>query len=218
MMATGGSTAIATEFVHIRIGGDLAFFKGMMKILLERDAAGEDVLDCAFIAEHTEGFAALRADVMQQGWADIEKISGIEKAQIERAASIYAQSKATIVCFGMGITQHQQGARMIQQIAAFLMLRGNFGKKGAGIAPIRGHSNVQGDRTVGIDERPTPAYLDRLGAVFDFEPPREHGHHAVESVEAMLAGTAKVFIGMGGNFIHAIPDTTRAYEPCGSST
>lgn len=212
MMATGGSTAIATEFVHIRIGGDLAFFKGMMKILFERDAAGEGVLDRAFIAEHTEGFAALREDVMQQDWADIEKISGIEKAQIERAASIYAQSKATIVCFGMGITQHQQGARMIQQIAAFLMLRGNFGKKGAGIAPIRGHSNVQGDRTVGIDEQPTPAYLDRLGAVFDFEPPREHGHHAVESVEAMQAGTAKVFIGMGGNFIHAIPDTTRAYE------
>lgn len=211
-MVTGGSTAIATEFVHIRIGGDLAFFKGMMKALFEREAAGETILDQAFIETHTEGFAALRDEVIRLEWAEIERISGIEKVQIMRAASIYAQSKATIICFGMGITQHQQGARMIQQIAAFLMLRGNFGKKGAGIAPIRGHSNVQGDRTVGIDERPTQAYLDRLRDVFGFEPPRAQGHHAVDSVEAMLAGTAKVFIGMGGNFVHAIPDTPRAYE------
>jgi len=211
-MVTGGSTAIATEFVHIRIGGDLAFFKGMMKALFEREAAGETILDHAFIETHTEGFAALRDEVIRLEWAEIERISGIEKVQIMRAASIYAQSKATIICFGMGITQHQQGARMIQQIAAFLMLRGNFGRKGAGIAPIRGHSNVQGDRTVGIDERPTQVYLDRLRDVFGFEPPRAHGHHAVDSVEAMLAGTAKVFIGMGGNFVHAIPDTPRAYE------
>ena len=211
-MATGGSTAIATEFVHIRIGGDLAFFKGMMKALFARDAAGESVLDHDFIATHTEGLAALRDEVMQHDWAEIERLSGIGREQIERAASIYARSNATIVCFGMGITQHQQGARMIQQIAAFLMLRGNFGKKGAGIAPIRGHSNVQGDRTVGIDEKPTQAYLDRLRDVFGFEPPRAHGHHAVDSVEAMLAGTARVFIGMGGNFVHAIPDTPRAYE------
>ncbi|GBR09655.1 FdhF/YdeP family oxidoreductase [Asaia siamensis] len=211
-MATGGSTAIATEFVHIRIGGDLAFFKGMTKALFESDAAGKAVLDHAFIETHTEGFAPWREEIMQLDWAEIERVSGIEKTQIRRAAAIYARSNATIICFGMGITQHQQGARMIQQIAAFLMLRGNFGKKGAGIAPIRGHSNVQGDRTVGIDEKPTQAYLDRLRDVFGFEPPRAHGHHAVESVEAMLAGTAKVFIGMGGNFIHAIPDTPRAYE------
>lgn len=211
-MSTGGSTAIATEFVHIRIGGDLAFFKGVMKALFERDARGDPVLDHDFIAQHTEGFDAFREEICQQDWDEIVGISGIEKDQILRAADIYARSRATILCFGMGITQHQQGARMIRMLAGFLMLRGNFGKKGAGIAPIRGHSNVQGDRTVGIDEKPTDIYLDRLRDVFGFEPPRAHGHHAVESVEAMLAGEARVFIGMGGNFVHAIPDTPRAYE------
>src|SRR3546814_475129 len=111
----------------------------------------------------------------------------------------------------MGITQHQRGSELVQQIANLLLLKGNYGKPGAGISPIRGHSNVQGDRTVGIDEKPGGAYLDRVRDVFGFEPPREHGHHTVESVEAMLAGTAKVFIGLGGNFVRAVPDTTRAY-------
>jgi formate dehydrogenase major subunit len=112
----------------------------------------------------------------------------------------------------MGLTQHQQGSRLLQQVANLLLLRGNFGKPGAGIAPIRGHSNVQGDRTVGIDERPAQDYLDRVRDVFGFEPPREYGHHTVESVEAMENGTAKVFIGLGGNFVRAIPDTDRSYE------
>ncbi|OUJ15221.1 FdhF/YdeP family oxidoreductase [Acetobacter sp. DsW_063] len=211
-MATFGSTAIASEFVHIRIGGDLALVKGMIKVLLEREASGEKVLDQEFIAEHTHGFEAWRDEVLSCTWQDITRISGISEEQIRRVAEIYARSKATVLCFGMGITQHQQGSRMIQQLAALLMLRGNFGKPGAGIAPIRGHSNVQGDRTVGIDEKPTQAYLDRVRDTFDFEPPREHGHHVVESVEAMIDGRSKVFIGMGGNFIHAIPDTVIAYE------
>jgi len=211
-MATFGSTAIASEFVHIRIGGDLAFIKGVMKALFERENAGENILDRDFIAEHTTGFDAMREEVMTRSWDDITRISGIGEEQIRRVADIYARSRATIVCYGMGITQHQQGARMIQQLASFLMLRGNFGKPGAGIAPIRGHSNVQGDRTVGIDEKPTPAYLDRVRDVFGFEPPREHGHHVVESIKAMIEGTAKVFIGLGGNFIHAVPDTPVAYE------
>jgi len=103
------------------------------------------------------------------------------------------------------------GSQLVQQVANLLLLKGNFGKPGAGISPIRGHSNVQGDRTVGIDEKPSPAYLDRVRAVFGFDPPREHGHHTVESVEAMLAGEAKVFIGLGGNFVRAVPDTERAY-------
>jgi formate dehydrogenase major subunit len=120
-------------------------------------------------------------------------------------------SDATIICYGMGITQHERGSELVQQIANLLLLKGNFGRPGAGISPIRGHSNVQGDRTVGIDERPTAAYLDRLSAVFGFDPPRAHGHHTVEAVEAMLAGTAKVFIGLGGNFVRAVPDTDRAY-------
>jgi molybdopterin-dependent oxidoreductase alpha subunit len=211
-MATFGSTAIASEFVHIRIGGDLAFIKGVMKVLFERQDAGEAILDHEFIAQHTSGFDAVRADVVSQDWAEITRISGIGEEQIRRVADIYARSRATIVCYGMGITQHQQGARMIQQLANFLMLKGNFGKQGAGIAPIRGHSNVQGDRTVGIDEKPTTAYLDQVRDVFGFEPPREHGHHAIEALQAMIDGHAKVFIGLGGNFVRAISETELAYE------
>lgn len=211
-MATFGSTPIASEFVHIAIGGDLAFLKGMMKAMFEREAAGERVLDHDFIEEHTVGLDALRADIETSIWPEIVAAAGVSEAQIRRCADIYVGSPATIVCYGMGITQHQQGSRLVQQLANLLMLRGNFGKPGAGIAPIRGHSNVQGDRTVGIDERPSPAYLDRLAEVFGFTPPREHGHHTVESVQAMEAGTAKVFIGLGGNFVRAIPDTDRAYQ------
>ncbi|MBB5042361.1 FdhF/YdeP family oxidoreductase [Shinella fusca] len=211
-MATFGSTRIASEFVHIKIGGDLALIKGMMKVMFEREAAGEKVLDADFIAEHTVGVEAIRADALSQDWAEIVRVSGLDEAQIRRCAEIYIRSRATIICYGMGLTQHQQGSRLLQQVANLLLLRGNFGKPGAGIAPIRGHSNVQGDRTVGIDERPAQDYLDRVRDVFGFEPPREYGHHTVESVEAMENGTAKVFIGLGGNFVRAIPDTDRSYE------
>lgn len=211
-MATFGSTEITSEFVHIRIGGDLALIKGMMKVMFEREAQGERVLDHDFLAEHTVGLDALRADVMAQDWNEIVQVSGIAQAQIRRCAEIYIRSKATVICYGMGLTQHQYGSTLLQQVANLLLLCGNFGKPGAGIGPIRGHSNVQGDRTVGIDEKPKPAYLDRVQQVFGFDPPREHGHHVVESIEAMLDGSAKVFIGMGGNFIHAVPDTSRAYE------
>jgi formate dehydrogenase major subunit len=210
-MATFGSTPIASEFVHIRIGGDLALIKGMMKAIFERDAAGENVLDHDFLRDHTAGIEAIRAEIEGIEWADIVHVSGIDEAQIRRCAEIYVRSNATIICYGMGITQHQQGSRLVQQIANLLLLRGNFGKPGAGIAPIRGHSNVQGDRTVGIEEKPSQAYLDRVRDVFGFEPPRAHGHHAVEAVEAMEKGSAKVFIGMGGNFVRAIPDTDRSY-------
>lgn len=211
-MATFGSTEITSEFVHIRIGGDLALIKGMMKVMFEREAQGERVLDHAFLAEHTVGLEPLREDVMAQDWDQIVQVSGISQAQIRRCAEIYIRSNATVICYGMGLTQHQYGSRLLQQVANLLLLRGNFGKPGAGIGPIRGHSNVQGDRTVGIDEKPKPAYLDRVQQVFGFDPPREHGHHVVESIEAMLEGSAKVFIGLGGNFIHAVPDTPRAYE------
>ena len=210
-MATFGSTPIASEFVHIRIGGDLALIKGMMKVMFEREAAGERVLDHDFIRDHTHGLEAVRDEVTGLGWPELVAASGIDEAQIRRCAEVYIRSKATMICYGMGVTQHQQGSRLVQQVANLLFLRGNFGRPGAGISPIRGHSNVQGDRTVGIDEKPSPTYLDRVRDVFGFEPPREHGHHAVESVEAMLNGTAKVFIGMGGNFVRAIPDTDRAY-------
>lgn len=210
-MATLGSTAITSEFVHIRIGGDLALLKGMMKVMFEREAAGEAIFDHAFIAEHTSGFDALKADIAAQNWPDLVAAAGIDEAQIRRCADIYIASSATIICYGMGVTQHQQGSQLVQQIANLLLLKGNFGKPGAGISPIRGHSNVQGDRTVGIDEKPSAAYLDKVREVFGFEPPRAHGHHSVESIEAMLDGSARVFIGLGGNFVRAVPDTDRAY-------
>lgn len=210
-MATFGSTAIASEFVHIRIGGDIALLKGIMKVMFEREAQGEAVLDHDFIREHTVGIEPIREDALSQSWDDIVRVSGLEEAQIRRCAEIYIRSKATMICYGMGLTQHLKSSQLLQQVVNLLLLRGNFGKHGAGIAPIRGHSNVQGDRTVGIDEKPTQGYLDRVRDVFDFEPPRRHGHHAVDTVEAMHNGTAKVFIGMGGNFIRAISDTERSY-------
>ncbi len=211
-MATFGSTPIASEFVHVKIGGDLALIKGMMRTMFEREAAGGTIFDHDFIAEHTEGFEELRDDIMAQDWGEMVAVSGISEEQIRRCAEVYIRSNATIICYGMGLTQHQLGSRLLQQVAALLLLKGNYGKPGAGISPIRGHSNVQGDRTVGIDEKPTEAYLDRVRDVFGFEPPRAHGHHTVESVEAMMAGTAKVFIGLGGNFVRAVPDTDRAYD------
>jgi formate dehydrogenase major subunit len=211
-MATFGSTKIASDYVPVRIGGDIALLKGMMKILFERDAAGEQVIDWDFVNTHTTGIDAVRADAMVKNWDDLVRVSGIEEAQIRRCADVYIRSGATIICYGMGLTQHQQGARLLQQVCNLLFLRGNFGRPGAGIAPIRGHSNVQGDRTVGIDEQPTADYLDRVQHVFGFDPPRKHGHHTVDAVKAMMAGTAKVFVGMGGNFARAVPDTERTYE------
>ena len=216
-MATFGSTKIASEFVPVRVGGDIALLKGLVRAVLELDdaaiAAGEPrVLDTAFIAAHTVGFEAVTADARATAWEEIEQVSGIGRDQINRVARVYAASKATMICFGMGITQHQYGAHAIQQICNLLFLRGNFGKPGAGIVPVRGHSNVQGDRTVGIDEKPTAAFLDQFERVFGFAPPRAHGHDTVEAVEAMVDGRAKVFVAMGGNFVHAIPDTPRGYE------
>ncbi|MCB2047404.1 MAG: FdhF/YdeP family oxidoreductase [Novosphingobium sp.] len=211
-MATFRSEQVTSEFVHIAIGGDIALFKGMMKILFERDAAGEKVIDWDFVNTHTVGIEAVREDALAQDWTELTRVAGVSEAQIRRCAEIYIRSNATMICFGMGLTQHQEGSRLLRQVCNLLFLRGNFGKPGAGIAPIRGHSNVQGDRTVGIDEQPTGDYLDRVQAVFGFDPPREHGHNTVQAVEAMIAGTARVFVGMGGNFVRAIPDTERSYE------
>lgn len=210
-MATFGHTNIASEFVHIRIGGDLALMKGMMKVMFEREAAGERVLDQDFIANNTVGFDAMRDEVMSLDWAALVAHSGVDEAQIRRVAEIYVRSNATMICYGMGLTQHQQGSRLLQQLCNLLFLRGNFGKPGAGIAPIRGHSNVQGDRTVGIDERPPQKDLDRIKSAFGFDPPRQNGHHTLDAIEAMMNGSAKVFVGMGGNFVRAVPDTERSY-------
>jgi molybdopterin-dependent oxidoreductase alpha subunit len=210
-MATFGSTRIASEYCQVRVGGDVAALKGIMRLVLEADDAARNagqpsVLDRTFIAEHTEGFEAFAADLRKTAWDEILASSGLSRAQLERVARTYMQSKAVIACYGMGITQHRLGTDTVQQVVNLLFLRGNIGRPGAGICPVRGHSNVQGDRTVGIDEKPNAAFLDRLGRAFDFDPPRAHGHNVVRAIEAMLEGRAKVFVGMGGNFVAAVPD------------
>ena len=214
-MATFQSTRIASEFCQVRVGGDVAVLKGIMKCVLETHRIavrehGEPVLDLDFISRHTHGFEAFAEDLRRTAWDDILRASGLPREQIERVASIYMRSRAVIACYGMGITQHRHGTENVQQIANLLLLRGNFGKPGAGICPVRGHSNVQGDRTVGIDEKPSRVLLDQLEKVFGFRPPRAHGHNTVTAVQAMIEGRAKVFIGLGGNFVRAVPDWTIA--------
>jgi len=209
-MATFGSTPIASTYHQVKVGGDAAALKGIMKAVLEMEAVYPGhVLDMAFIATHTNGFDALRADLQATAWADIEAMSGLARGAIESIASAYVRSRATIVSYGMGVTQHLRGTANVQQIANLLLLRGNFGKPGAGICPLRGHSNVQGDRSVGITERPSAALLDRIEAAFGFEPPREHGHDAVRAMQAIIDGRAKALLCLGGNFALALPDTTR---------
>jgi molybdopterin-dependent oxidoreductase alpha subunit len=210
-MATFSATPIATNYLQVKVGGDAAAIKGICKALVALDkaatAAGEPaVLDHAFIAEHTAGFDALIADLETSDWADIVHASGLGQSDLEGVARIYAQSNAAIACYGMGITQHRTGTSNVQQIANLLLLRGNMGRPGAGICPLRGHSNVQGDRTVGITERPMPMLLDKMQEVFGFEPPRAHGHSVVESIAAMRDGKAKAVVCLGGNLAIASSD------------
>jgi anaerobic selenocysteine-containing dehydrogenase len=184
----------------------------MMKAVLALDAESQGtVLDRAFIAEHTEGFETVKAVVEALSWDEIEAGSGLSRAQIEEAARAYAGAKATILCYGMGLTQHRSSSSTVQQLVNLLLLKGNIGRPGAGICPLRGHSNVQGDRTVGIWEKPSAAFLDAMDRVFAFKSPREHGHTVVEAIAAMEAGETKVFVGLGGNFAVAAPDPVRTF-------
>ncbi|MFK0161639.1 FdhF/YdeP family oxidoreductase [Rhizobium sp. NPDC090279] len=205
-MGTFGSTRIASSYYQVKIGGDAAALKGIMKAVLVLAETEPDALDQAFIAEHTTGFDALVADLNQTEWADIERVSGLARADLERVAAIYVRSKATIIAYGMGITQHAKGTANVQQIANLLLLRGNFGRPGAGICPLRGHSNVQGNRTVGITEKPTPALIEGIERAFGFKSPAHHGHDAVAAMQAMAEGRSKVLLCLGGNFSIALPD------------
>jgi formate dehydrogenase major subunit len=210
-MATFGETRIASEYCQVRVGGDVAALKGVMKLVLEAhdealQAGRGPILDVDFIAGHTHGFEAFVDDLRRTSWDDILSVSGLPRDQLQRVANIYMRAQAVIVCYGMGITQHRLGTPNVQQTVNLLLLRGNIGKLGAGICPVRGHSNVQGDRTMGIDEKPKPELLDQIKKVFGFEPPRARGHHVVNAVQAMVDGRAKVFIGLGGNFVRAVPD------------
>jgi molybdopterin-dependent oxidoreductase alpha subunit len=210
-MATFSSTPIASAFHQLRVGGDMAVLKGMMKHVLARDAAdlaagGRGVLDRDFIAEHTVGLPELQADLAALSWEAIEAKSGLARQVIEAAADIYINAERVIVCYGMGVTQHRHGTENVQQIANLLMLRGNIGRQGAGICPLRGHSNVQGDRTVGVTEKPGAALLDGIERAFGFRPPAAHGHSVVETVEAMREGRSRALVCLGGNLAVAMPD------------
>ena len=205
-MGTFGSTPIASSYYQVKVGGDAAALKGVMKAVLECEDATGDVLDHDFIARHTNGFDAVAADLRATLWADIEGASGLKRADLEQVAAAYIKSNATIVSYGMGITQHAKGTQNVQQIANLLLLRGNYGKPGAGICPLRGHSNVQGNRTVGITEKPNPAMSAGIEKAFGFTPPHRHGHDAVAAMQAMVEGRSKVLICLGGNFSIALPD------------
>ena len=212
-MLTLSETKISTQYHQLYPGGDLAAIVGLCKALIAADDKAkalhqsERVLDVDFIAEHTDGCGAFEAAVRGFEWPEIERCSGLKREEIESAADVYANSRAVIACYGMGLTQHRSGVLAIQMLSNFLLMRGNIGKAGAGIFPVRGHSNVQGQRTVGITEKPELAPLDRLAAQYSFEPPRMKGLDTVEACRGILGGTVKAFVGLGGNFVHAVPET-----------
>ncbi len=211
-MATLGSTPISTHYFQLRVGGDLAAVKGMMKHVLEQEDTHGGVLDHTFIAEHTAGFDAVADDLRAEAWAVLEQESGLSVEQMRAAADVYIAAKRVIICWGMGITQHMHSVATIQMLVNLLMLRGNLGRAGAGACPVRGHSNVQGDRTMGIWEKPPAALLDRLQKVFSFDPPRADGVDTVEAIRLMLAGQGRVFFALGGNFAAATPDTYETWK------
>src|SRR5437899_5214704 len=179
-----------------------------MKAVLEEEQQGRrQVLDQDFIQSYTIGFDEFAAALRNADWDDIVDQGGVPRQQIEAAAKIFVESERTIFCWAMGLTQHKNAVANIQEIVNLMLLRGQIGRPGAGLCPVRGHSNVQGDRTMGIWERPTDAFLDKLSGEFDFEAPRKHGFDTVKAIRAMHARQGKVFFALGGNFLSATPDT-----------
>lgn len=204
----GAGTELADLFLQVRINGDVALLKGMIKAVLEEEQRRPGaVVDHEFIRNYTVGFEDLVSSIRDASWDQLVEQSGIGRSQLEAAARIFIESERTIFCWAMGLTQHKNAVANIQEIVNLMLLRGQLGKPGAGLCPVRGHSNVQGDRTMGIWERPTDAFLEKLASEFNFEPPRRHGYDTVNSIEAMHAGKARVFFALGGNFLSATPDT-----------
>ncbi|MYR34787.1 FdhF/YdeP family oxidoreductase [Nocardiopsis alba] len=207
----GRGTELTDLFLQIKVGGDLALFSAVDRLLLEADRRGEDVLDREFVETFTHGFEefsqALLSEPETEFWERTERDTGLSRARMEELVAMVTSSERIVVCWAMGLTQHRHSVPTIREVVNFLLLRGNVGRPGAGVCPVRGHSNVQGDRTMGIFERPSEAFLDALGAEFGFEPPREHGYDTVEAIRAMSRGEVGVFFAMGGNFVSASPDT-----------
>ncbi len=212
-MTIGKPTKLSSLYFQVRPGGDIAAIMGLIKHVLAADerakGTGERVLDDAFIAQHTHGFDDFLKQAHETEWADIEHESGLSRDNLAEAAKIYCDAKNVIGIYGMGITQHVHGAETIGMLVNLLMLRGNLGRPGAGISPVRGHSNVQGQRTVGISEKPELVPLDHLEQRFAFKAPRDKGRNTVEACEGILDGTVQAFIGLGGNFLRAIPERGR---------
>ncbi|MGW5509303.1 FdhF/YdeP family oxidoreductase [Streptomyces albogriseolus] len=196
-------TALTDLFLQIRIGGDQALFRLLNKLILDTPGA----VDEEFVREHTHGFEEFAQAARAADWKSTLAATGLAREDVERFLRLVLDSERIVVCWAMGLTQHKHSVPMIREIVNFLLLRGNIGRPGAGVCPVRGHSNVQGDRTMGIFERPAPAFLDALEREFGFAPPREHGYDVVRAIRALRDGEAKVFFAMGGNFVSASPDT-----------
>ncbi|WP_406690051.1 FdhF/YdeP family oxidoreductase [Saccharopolyspora sp. ID03-671] len=214
----GRGTEIADQFLQIRPGGDLALFKALNLLLLEaEDANPGTVLDHDYIRTHTTGFEEFARRARELSWDQVHAATGLTRAEIEQVRDRVLASNSVIACWAMGLTQQKHGVATIREIVNFLMLRGNLGKPGAGACPVRGHSNVQGDRTMGIWERVPQSFLDSIEAEFGFTPPSEHGLDSVDSIRAMLDGRARFFLGVAGNFVRATPDsevTEKALRQC----
>lgn len=210
-MATFKSTKTSTLNLQPRIGGDMALIRGIAKAVLEQAETDPKAIDAEFIARYTAWFDAYRSVVEDTSWEEIEYKSGVSQRDIRKAAKIYCDADRSIISWCLGVTQHEHGVDSVREIVNLLLLRGNLGREGAGPSPVRGHSNVQGNRTCGIDHRPTGAFLDRLAEVCGIDPPREHGMDTVHTIEAMHRDEIKVFVGMGGNFASAAPDTAYTF-------
>jgi molybdopterin-dependent oxidoreductase alpha subunit len=213
-MTVGKPTKIAHQYLQVRPGGDIAALMGVCKRVLERHRLAPEagILDRDFLDIHTVGLDEFIGCVDRTTWNDIQDHSGLERGALEQAADTYVDANNVIGIYGMGLTQQVHGSQSIGMLVNLLLLRGNIGRQGAGCQPIRGHSNVQGQRTVGVSEKPELVPLDKLRELFGFEPPTEKGHTTVEFLEALLAGEAKAFIGLGGNLARAVPDQVRVHE------
>ncbi|WOD43101.1 FdhF/YdeP family oxidoreductase [Hwangdonia lutea] len=210
-LLTGG-TSIADVFVPIKINGDVAFIKALLLKLLEKEEQSGDVFDKAFIEAFTHGYDAFIADLKTYNFDECLQASGITKTVFDEVFNLILNNEKIIVCWAMGLTQHENAVDNIREIVNLLLLKGSIGKEGAGTCPVRGHSNVQGDRTVGIWESAPQAFLDKIEAKYGFKPTTKHGYSVIDAIKAMYENKAKVFFGLGGNFISAVPDTNYAAQ------
>ncbi len=213
-MLIGPATRISSHYHAVRAGGDTAAILGIAKALLDFDDiaiadGSERVIDVDFIAQHTQGFEAFAHCARSTSWAEIETVSALTRGALTDAARLYAAAKCVIGIYGMGLTQHRLGVQNVHMVANLLLMRGNIGRRGAGICPVRGHSNVQGQRTVGITEKTELVPVEKLEAQYGFTAPREKGLDTIETCRGVIDGSVKAVIGLGGNFLRAVPETAQ---------